>query len=172
MSDLRGVEGGPRLAVLTLSDRSWAGEREDLSGPLLAQMALDGLGGTLVCRMVLPDLRERISLELSRLADQEGCDLILTTGGTGLSPHDQTPEATADVTDRMVPGLAELVRSSGQSRTPRAALHRGLAGIRGRTLIVNLSGSPRAVTAQMEALLPVLPHALESLRGSVTDCAR
>ena len=159
-----------RFAVVTLSDRAVRGERADASGPLLRQLIEEGTGGECVAALVLPDDREEIELALCRLADVECCDLVATTGGTGLAPRDVTPEATLAVIEREVPGMAEAMRAGGRDKTPMAMLSRAVCGIRGRTLIVNLSGSPKAVREQLEVLLPVLPHALATLRGEVGDC--
>ena len=114
---------------------------------------------------VLPDDQEAVARWLRRMADEEAVDLVLTTGGTGLAPRDVTPEATLSVLERQAPGIAEALRAAGLAKTPRAMLSRGVAGTRRRTLIINLSGSPKAVQEQWEAFLPVLPHAIETLRG-------
>jgi molybdenum cofactor synthesis domain-containing protein len=161
-----------RFAVLTLSDRGAAGERDDASGALACELLAGALGGPELARGLLPDEQPAIERELRRLADEEVCDLIVTTGGTGLSPRDVTPEATRAVIDREVPGVAEAMRAAGLAKTPRAMLSRGLCGLRGSTLIVNLSGSPRAVREQLEAILPALPHAVEVASGVPQDCAR
>lgn len=116
-------------------------------------------------RTIVPDDREAIAAELVRLADGGETDLVLTTGGTGFGPRDVTPEATASVCERMVPGLGELMRLEGFKRTPRAVLSRAVAGIRGRTLVINLPGSPRAVRECLEAIVDLLPHAVEMLHG-------
>jgi molybdenum cofactor biosynthesis protein B len=151
--------------VVTCSDRSAAGEREDASGPVLVE-ALRAAGFDVTPDpIVVPDDEDRIAALLARLADA-GHRLILTTGGTGLSPTDVTPAATRRVIDREAPGLAELMRSAGFASTPMAALSGAVAGSRGSTLVVNLPGSPKGATESLAALLPVLPHALEQLAGA------
>lgn len=153
-----------RVAVLTISDRCSRGECVDASGPAVeATLPRDVFE---VCRRrILPDDREAIGAELAALADGAGVDIVLTTGGTGLGPRDVTPEATASVCDRMVPGLGELMRMAGLKKTPNAILSRAVAGICRDTLIVNLPGSPRAVRECLEAIQEVLPHAVKMLRG-------
>lgn len=159
-----------RYAVLTLSDRAAAGVREDVSGPLVCELLGQHLEGKLVEAKVLADTQESIERELIRLADEEQCHLIVTTGGTGLAPRDVAPEATRSVIDREAPGLAEAIRAAGLAYTPRAMLSRGVCGLRGRTLILNLSGRPQAAQQQLEVVLPVLPHAIEIACGAVQDC--
>ncbi len=153
-----------RSAVVTVSDRSARGECEDVSGKVL-QERLQAASGEVVAYRVVPDEPERIAATLIELADQIAADLILTTGGTGPAPRDVTPEATMSVLDREMPGLAELLRSEGRRHTPFAALSRGRAGIRGRTLVVNLPGSPKAVAESWETLAPLLPATVALIRG-------
>jgi len=154
-----------RTAVLTVSDRSFRGEREDLSGPLLKELA-HKLGAEVVSCGVVPDEQPQIEAALLDLTDGQHVDLILTTGGTGPALRDVTPEATRAVIEREMPGLAEWMRLEGARRfTPFAALSRGVAGIRGRTLIINLPGSPRAVDENMSIVGPLLPAAIALLKG-------
>ncbi len=160
-----------RVGILTLSDRSARGEREDLSGPALRE-ALAGGPYRVEWYEVIPDERERIARTLIRWADAEGLDLVLTTGGTGVAPRDVAPEATRDVIDREVPGMAEAMRWASLQKTPHAMISRAVVGIRGRTLIVNLPGSPRAARENLEVLLPALPHALEKIHGDPSECGQ
>jgi molybdenum cofactor synthesis domain-containing protein len=161
-----------RYAVVTLSDRGAAGERGDASGDLACEILDRSLGGRLVARELLPDDIEEIRRVLARLSDEEICDLVVTTGGTGLSPRDVTPDATLGVIDRQIPGMAEAMRAAGMASTPRAMLSRAVCGQRGETLIVNLSGSPRAVQEQLGAILPALGHAVQTASGLPQDCGR
>jgi molybdopterin adenylyltransferase len=153
--------------VLTASDRSVAGTREDASGEALANR-LTGLGFT-VERQVVADDRTGIAVALTAAADRHG--LIVTTGGTGLTPRDVTPQATLDVVDYEVPGLAEAMRAEGRAKTPFASLSRSVVGVRGRTLIVNTPGSPKAALESLDAIVPVLDHALETLAGPFDHAA-
>ena len=161
-----------RLAVVTLSDKGAVGQRQDVGGDTATAILEQALSVDAVARTMLPDDQEAIEAELRRLCDEEVCDLVITTGGTGLSPRDVTPEATLAVTDREVPGMAEAMRAAGMAKTPRAMLSRGVSAMRGQTLIVNLSGSPRAVQEQLEAIMPALPHAIEVASGVPLECAR
>lgn len=159
-----------RAAVVTLSDKASAGLRADASGPLLCEL-LRALGAKVGEPVVISDDQERIEATLAAIADCGSVDVILTTGGTGLAPRDHTPEATAAVADRMVPGIAEAMRAVSLAVTPRAMLSRGVAAVRGRTLIVNLPGSPKACREHFAVIAPVLDHALETLRGEAYECA-
>ena len=152
-----------RAAVLTVSDRAAAGEREDRSGPLVARL-LEEAGWEVPERRVVPDEREAIERALAELSTA-GLALILTTGGTGVAPRDVTPDATRAAAGREVPGIAEAIRAAGLDETPHAMLSRATAAIRGRTLIVNLPGSPRGAESGFRVVLPVLEHASRLLAG-------
>jgi molybdopterin adenylyltransferase len=155
-------------AVLTLSDKGSRGERQDLSGPLIADILKDV--AEVKFYDILPDEMDQIK---ERLLFYSGkVDLVLTTGGTGLSPRDVTPEATLDVVERVVPGIAEAMRAEGLKKTGTAMLSRAVAGVRGETLIVNLPGSPRAVRENLAVIIDILPHAIAKIRGDTGDCAR
>jgi len=158
-----------RVGILTLSDKGAHGEREDKSGPLLAEL-VSGIA-TVARYQVISDDQEKIILLLKNWVDDLQLDLILTTGGTGLSPRDVTPQATETVLDYQISGMAEAMRASSLTKTPRAMLSRALVGVRQQTLIINLPGSPRAARENFEVLLPVIPHALAKLKGDPTDCA-
>lgn len=160
-----------QAAVITLSDRCAAGEREDKSGPAIVER-LQQAGYEIIETLLLPDDQAALEKELRRLCDQRRPDLILTTGGTGFSPRDVTPEATLAVAQRQAPGIAEAIRAASMRITPRAMLGRGVSVIRGKTLIINLPGSPKACHESMDVFLDQMPHALTLLRGAVTDCAR
>ncbi len=169
------IEADPERAFtaawITLSDKGAAGEREDKSGPLIGEM-LKEAGYNVVENVLIPDEPEMLKAQLIRLADQRQVNVIITTGGTGFAPRDRTPEATEEVCDRMTPGIAEALRAYSITKTPRGMLSRGAAGIRNRTLIINLPGSPKAVSECMEYLLTALDHGLEMLLERKHDCAR
>jgi molybdenum cofactor synthesis domain-containing protein len=159
-----------RAAILTLSDQGYQGKRDDQSGPALASW-LCAHSVNVVCTKLLPDEAEGISEQLKEWADAGQCDLILTTGGTGVSPRDVTPEATRKILDREIPGLAEAMRARSLAKTSQAMLSRAVAGMRGRVLIVNLPGSPRGAVENLEAIWPAIPHAIQKIQGDMSDCA-
>ena len=160
-----------QAAVLTVSDRSFRGERPDEGGPLVAGL-LEGAGFSVVKTAVVPDEQGQIEDTLREISDSGMVQLLVTTGGTGFSPRDVTPEATLAVCQRMAPGIPEAMRYASMQVTSRAMLSRAQAGIRGGTLIVNLPGSPKAARENLEAVLPALAHGLEMLSGRPADCAR
>lgn len=160
-----------QAAVITLSDKGARGEREDKSGPAIAQR-LKSNGYEVVEQILIADEPAVLKQHLIRLADQRQLDLILTTGGTGFGPRDKTPEATMAVADRNAPGIAEAIRAASMQITPRAMLSRAASVIRGKTLIINLPGSPKACMESMDVFLDTIPHAMGLLRGNVQDCAR
>lgn len=152
-----------RTAILTISDSCFRGERADASGDVIEESVKSI--GTVIDRGLVPDDYDKIVSELKRMADDLDADLILTTGGTGLGPRDVTPEATEAVIGKVAPGIPHAMLQSGLAKTPHAMLSRATAGVRGKTLIVNLPGSPRAVKEGLDAILPALPHAVEVIRG-------
>jgi molybdenum cofactor synthesis domain-containing protein len=167
-----GPEAGKSLGsalVLTISDSASTGAREDLSGPE-ARRILEETGFDILGVEVLPDERTQIQDRLRQACDRDHTRLVVTTGGTGLSPRDVTPDATERIMDREVPGMAEMMRSEGLKSTPRAALSRGVVGIRASTLIVNLPGSVKGVRESLRALVPILPHAIEVVAASSLGC--
>ena len=165
------VDAPLRAAVMTLSDKGFAGERVDTSGPRAAQL-LSEAGYDVEELVLLPDAQKKIERELIRLADSRQVDLIITTGGTGFSLRDVTPEATLAVATRTAPGIAEAIRAESLKITPRAMLSRGASVLRNKTLIVNLPGSTKAVEEGLAVILPQLEHGLRILKGTAHDCAR
>ena len=157
-------------AVITVSDKGTSGEREDLGGPLVCEILESG-GYEVAYTAIVPDERELIGQELIKCADELDIALVMTTGGTGFSPRDVTPEATLAVCTRMTPGIPEAMRAESLKITDRAILARQQAGIRGRTLIVNLPGSPKAARENLGAVLHALGHGLDMLRGEGAECA-
>jgi molybdenum cofactor synthesis domain-containing protein len=153
-----------KVAVLTISDRSARAERRDESGPLIEQLVV-AAGGEIIAHAIVPDERPRIEEKLREWSDDGAVDVVITTGGTGLGPRDVTPEATRAVIAREAPGIAEAMRHAGLANTPMAALSRQVAGARGTTLIVNLPGSPKAVQECLDAVIGILPHAVEMLQA-------
>lgn len=160
-----------QAAVITLSDKGAAGERKDESGPAVAKRLREA-GYAVVEELLIPDDAAALKLELARLCDQRRLDLILTTGGTGCSTRDTTPEATLAVADRNVPGIAEAMRAASMKITPHAMISRAASVIRGKTLIINLPGSPKACMENMDVFMDTIPHAMGLLRNEVHDCAR
>ena len=158
------VRARMRVAILTVSDRGSRGERADTSGDAIVEM-IAATGGEVVRREIVPDEREQIAAMLRDWCDGGDIDLVLTTGGTGLAARDVTPEATLDIAERQAPGIAEAMRAEGLRQTPKAMLSRGVAAVRGRVLIVNLPGSEKGVRENLGAVIVVLPHAVELLRG-------
>lgn len=158
-----------RAAILTISDRGFRGEREDKSGPAVQEI-LAKAGFSIAHFEVLPDDQGMIEKQLRHFADQSLLDLVVTTGGTGLSPQDVTPDATLAVVDRQVPGMGEVMRAASLAKTPHAMLSRAVAGIRGQTLILNLPGSVKGAIENLKVVLPALQHALEKIQGDPSEC--
>ena len=153
-----------RTAILTISDSCSKGTRQDLSGQTIVDM-LNESKFLITQQKIVPDDSQKIANELIHFSDNESIDMVLTTGGTGLGPNDVTPEATASISDKHVPGIGEIIRSEGFKKTPNAVLSRGIACIRKNTLIINLPGSPKGVRESLEVILTVIPHAIEMMHG-------
>lgn len=160
-----------KAAILTLSDKGSRGEREDTSGPALEKW-LEERGVKTLHTEVIPDDVDAIIVKLMGWADSGKFDLILTTGGTGVSPRDVTPDATAKVVERIIPGFGEVMRARSMEKTSRAMISRAIAGIRGNTLIINLPGSPKGAIENLEAVWPAVPHAVEKIQGDQSECAQ
>ena len=160
-----------RAAIITASDSGYRGEREDLSGPAIKEI-LEREGYKVISMDILPDDQVMLAGKMQEIADSEKAELILTTGGTGFSERDVIPEATEEVIERKVPGIPEAIRAYSMTITKRAMLSRATAGIRGKTLIINLPGSPKAVRESLEYIIDALAHGLEILGGEARDCAR
>ncbi len=160
-----------QAGIITVSDKGAQGLREDLSGPAIAKL-LAGAAISVQKTIIIPDEVDQIAAALIQLADIEKLDLILTTGGTGVSPRDLTPDATLQVLDKEIPGMAEAMRLASMKITPHAMISRAVAGIRGRTLIINLPGSPKGASENLAAVLPALSHAIEKIQGDPRDCAQ
>jgi molybdopterin adenylyltransferase len=159
-----------RAGVLTISDKGFAGERKDGSGPVICEI-LVGIGAVIEVTEIVPDEKDIISDRLIHCADTLSLDLVVTTGGTGVSPRDVTPEATKAVIEREVPGMGEAMRMESLKITPHAVISRGIAGIRGQSLILNLPGSPKAASENLKTILDALPHAISKIKGDQSDCA-
>jgi molybdenum cofactor synthesis domain-containing protein len=157
-------------AVITVSDKGSQGKRQDLSGPAIAEM-LAGAAIEIKHTLIIPDEVDQIQKAIIQFADVEKMDLILTTGGTGVSPRDLTPDATLKVLDKEIPGMAEAMRIASMKITPHAMISRAVTGIRGRSLIINLPGSPKGATENLAIVLPAIPHAIEKIKGDDRDCA-
>jgi molybdopterin adenylyltransferase len=157
------------VGILTISDKGSRGERQDKSGEAIREI-VSGIGVRVLNYEIIPDEKGLIVEKLAKWADHDNLDVVLTTGGTGLTPRDVTPEATLTVVDRIVPGFAEAMRAESLKKTPDAMLSRAVVGIRGKCLIVNLPGSPKAVRECLEVILPALPHAVETLKGQAGEC--
>jgi molybdopterin adenylyltransferase len=159
------------VAIVTVSDRGAAGLREDRSGQVLAEY-LESQGYKIMVRALVPDEVPAIAEQLRRCTDVERVALVVTTGGTGVAPRDLTPEATLQVVERLVPGMAEAMRAASLLQTPHAMISRAVVGIRNATLIINLPGSPRGALENLSVLLPALPHALEKIQGDPSECGQ
>ncbi|HET9400452.1 MAG TPA: MogA/MoaB family molybdenum cofactor biosynthesis protein [Candidatus Acidoferrales bacterium] len=157
-----------RVAIVTVSDSSFTGAREDSSGPAVRERCA-ALGWQIASAEILPDDQLRLTAKLAELADSSRCDCVLTTGGTGIGPRDVTPEATMNICERLIPGLAELMRTKGLQFTPRSVLSRAVVGVRSGVMIVNLPGSPKGAVQSLDAIADLLPHACEVIRGAKHD---
>ena len=156
--------------VITVSDKGSQGKRQDLSGPAIAEI-LAGAAIEVKHTLIIPDEVDQIQKAIIQFADVDKMDLILTTGGTGVSPRDLTPDATRKVQDKEIPGMAEAMRIASMKITPHAMISRAVAGIRGHSLIINLPGSPKGAMENLAAVLPAIPHAIEKIKGDDRDCA-
>ena len=157
-----------KIAILTLSDKGSKGQRRDISGPAIEKL-IKKIDAEVVSSDILPDEKARIKKKLITLCGK--ADLVLTTGGTGVSPRDVTPDATREIIKYEIPGIAEAMRLKGLKKTPFSMISRAIAGVRGKTLIINLPGSPKAVKENLAAILPVLTHTIEKIKGSTAECA-
>ncbi|MDO8446402.1 MAG: MogA/MoaB family molybdenum cofactor biosynthesis protein [Deltaproteobacteria bacterium] len=158
------------VGILTMSDKGARGEREDLSGEEIKRLVAD-IPAEVKAYEVIPDEKYLIKDKLIEYADELGLDIIITTGGTGVSPRDVTPDATLEVINKEIPGMAEVMRFESLKKTPRAMISRAVVGLRGCTLIINLPGSPKGVRENLSAILPAISHAVEKIKGDQTECA-
>jgi molybdenum cofactor synthesis domain-containing protein len=161
-----------KVGIITASDKGYAGTRQDLSGPAIEEIIAKSEAFQVDKRSILPDDKDMLAAMMRQMADEDRLDLILTTGGTGFSKRDVTPEATLEVVERRTPGIPEAMRNISLQITPRAMLSRAEAGIRGNTLIVNLPGSPKSIRETLEYILPSVEHGLDILQGNDAECAR
>lgn len=159
------------VGILTMSDKGAKGEREDLSGEEIKRLVAE-IPADVKAYEVIPDEKYLIKDKLIEYADELGLDIIITTGGTGVSPRDVTPDATLEVIDKEIPGMAEVMRAESLKKTPRAMISRAVVGLRGCTLIINLPGSPKGVRENLSAILPAISHAVEKIKGDQTECAQ
>lgn len=160
-----------KAAIITVSDKGSRGQREDLSGEAIKHI-LKKIKTQVIWYKIVPDEVELIKSSIIEAADQKKADLILTTGGTGFAARDITPEATKEVIEKLVPGISEIIRMENFKKTPQAALSRAIAGIRGKSLIVNLPGSPKGVKESIEVIIDILPHGISILKGEVSECGK
>jgi molybdopterin adenylyltransferase len=159
-----------RAGIITVSDKGSQGIRKDISGPAIAEMLIKSAFE--ICKsLIIADEKNEIKDAIIKLVDKENLDLILTSGGTGVSPRDVTPDATLEVIDRQIPGMAEAMRHESLNITPHAMISRAIAGIRGHCLIINLPGSPKGAKENLATILPTLKHAIEKIKGDQSDCA-
>ncbi len=160
-----------KAAVITVSDRGFRGEREDLSGPVAERVLKERLKVQVILKQIVPDEVELIKEAILKACDL-GVDLVVTCGGTGVSPRDVTPEATRELLDKELPGFSEAMRMEGFKKTPHAIISRGICGFRRNTLIINLPGSPKAVEEGLEVIIRAIPHAIEKAKGDESECSR
>ena len=160
-----------KVGILTISDKGARGEREDQSGKMIEEM-VKRIKGEVKYYQIIPDEKKIIQRELLKAVDELGLDLIFTTGGTGLSKRDVTPEATLGVIEKEVPGISEIIRSEGFKKTNRGILSRGVSGIRKESLIINLPGSPKGVSESLDVILEAIPHGIDIIKSQITECAK
>ncbi len=158
------------VGILTVSDKGFRKERTDLSGEVVRKLVCKEMGAQVIAHEIVPDEKEIIAQKIKEYVDQRKLDLIITTGGTGVSPRDVTPEATLEVVEKEVPGMAEAMRMEGLKKTPYSMISRAVVGIRQASIIINLPASPKACKENLLALLPALPHAVEKIKGDTSEC--